>query len=100
MKTRPRYPRASDHEGQLPKGVATVLRKIQTDLSPLESRQLDTLLRKRMGVADPNPATLEGASNDVCELAARIGRAAVAADIQRLQKRGPTLHLVEWGGPK
>lgn len=79
--------RAAAPQG-LPAGVAAVVKACQLDLQPKEARQLDSLVRKRMGVADPRPEATDSADSQVLELADRIVRASVAADIQRIQKGG------------
>lgn len=74
----------------LPPGVASAIRKCQLDLPPLQSRQLDSLVRKLLGVADPRPEpSAADAETEVIALADRIVRASVAAYIQQVQHGGP-----------
>ena len=71
---------------RLPADIASVVKTCQLDLAPKAGRQLDSLVRKRLGVDDPRPEPVDNADSQVIELADRIVRAAVAVDIHRIQK--------------
>ena len=68
----------------LPAEVRDAVRKVQFDLPPLQARQLDSLVRKRLGVHDPVPESTSDAESRVVDLADAIARAAVADEIRKV----------------